>query len=96
MRESVRHFAQVAVENGCDGIILPGTCLDTVGDIATSKLVPGIRPEEYKREPDAQKQIVTPHEAIVNGADILVCGSPIYKAPNPAESLQNILSQIQV
>jgi len=95
MRQSVRHFAQVAVENGCDGIILPGNCLDTVQDISTSKLVPGIRPEEYGRKPDAQKQVVTPHEAIINGADILVCGSPIYKAPNPTESLQNILSQMQ-
>lgn len=95
MRDSVRHLAQVAVDAGCDGIILPGTCLDTVQDISTSKLVSGVRPEEHKREPDAQKQIVTPHEAIINGADILVCGSPIYKAPDPVQSLQNILSQMQ-
>lgn len=95
MRESVHHFAKVAIDAGCDGIILPGTCLDTVSDISTSKLVPGIRPEEYKRTADAQKQIVTPHEAIVNGADILVCGSPIYRAPNPVESLETILSQME-
>lgn len=27
MRESVSHFAKVAVDAGCDGIILPGTCI---------------------------------------------------------------------
>ncbi len=95
MGKSVRHFAQVAVEAGCDGIILPGNCLGEVKDILTNKLVSGIRPREHQRGPDAQKQVVTPHEAIVNGADILVCGSPIYKAPDPVESLQSILSQMQ-
>lgn len=96
MEDSVRHFAGVAIDAGCDGIILPGTCLEAVRDISTTKLVAGIRPEEYQRQPDAQKQIVTPHEAILNGADILVCGSPIYKAPSPVKSLRNILSQMEI
>ncbi len=94
MRDSVRHFAQVAINAGCDGIILPGTCLQEVRDIKTVKLVSGIRPTYYHSDSDTQKQIVTPHEAIINGADILVCGSPIYKTPNPAESLRRILSQM--
>jgi len=94
MDDSVRHFAQVAIDAGCDGIILPGTCLESVRDIKTIKLVPGIRPVYYHSDSDTQEQVVTPYEAIINGADILVCGSPIYKTANPAESLRRILSQM--
>lgn len=93
MRDSVRHFAQVAVDSGCDGIILPGTCLDVVRDISTTKLVSGVR-LQGDRIKDAQEQIITPHEAIINGANILVCGSRIYKAGNPTEALKEILSQM--
>lgn len=96
MRDSVRHFARVATGAGCDGIILPGTCLKAVQDISTVKLIPGIRPEGYEKTTETQKQIVTPHKAIINGADILVCGSPIYSSSDPVQSLRNILSQMQV
>lgn len=94
MKESVGHFAKVAVDAGCDGIILPGNCLDVVSNIQTTKLVPGIRPADQERGPDAQKQTVSPQEAIINGADILVCGSPIYGAADPVISLQRVLSEM--
>lgn len=95
MKDSVRHFAQMAISNGCDGIILPGTCLDAVRDLDTVKLVPAIRPEGYPGRAD-QEQPVTPYEAVINGADILVCGSPIYKAADPVQALHDTLSQMRV
>ena len=48
LRDTVRHFAEVALEAGCHGIILPGTTLDVVRDLKTTKLVPGVRPVWYQ------------------------------------------------
>ncbi|MBZ9572216.1 orotidine 5'-phosphate decarboxylase [Patescibacteria group bacterium] len=90
---TVRHFAEVAIKVGCHGIILPGTTLEIVRDLEIIKTVPGIRPEWY--EDTRHKQIVTPGEAIRNGADIIVVGIPITKTKNPSESLEKILVEME-
>ncbi len=92
LSETVRHFAEVAVAAGCHGIILPGTMLPNVADIHTIKLVPGIRPPDYRDKRHHQE--VTARYATLCGADILVCGSPIMKNPDPAQALQQILRDI--
>lgn len=91
--ETVRHFSEVAIEAGCHGIILPGTTLNVVKDIITIKGVPGVRPEWYKD--DRHEEEVTPREAVENGADILVAGSPIMKSAAPISALEKILSEIK-
>lgn len=91
--ETVRHFAEVAIKAGCHGIILPGTALEIVQNLETIKVVPGVRPEWY--EDTRHKQIVTPRKAILDGADIIVVGSPITKTENPPESLEKILAEIE-
>jgi orotidine-5'-phosphate decarboxylase len=86
LQETVRHFAKIGIDYGCDGIIIPGTTLDAVSDIDCIKLVPGIRPVWYKdKKANNQEQTVTPTEAIKGGANILVCGSPIYKSDYPPQ-----------
>lgn len=92
--EAVRYFSKVAVEYGCHGIILPGTMLNVVSDINTIKVVPGVRPEWYKD--DRHEEEVAPREAIENGADILVVGSPIMKSAAPASALEKILSEMRI
>lgn len=92
--ETVRHFSEVAIEAGCHGIILPGTTLNVVKDIITIKVVPGVRPEWY--EDDRHEEEVTPKEAIKNGADILVVGSPIMKSKYPTDALVKILSEMRI
>lgn len=94
LRGAVRHFAQVAIEVGCHGIILPGTTLEIVQDLEIIKVVPGIRPEWY--EDTRHKQTVTPSEAILNGADVIVVGSPITKDKNPPEALRRILREVKI
>lgn len=90
--ETVEHLSIIAVGTGCHGIILPGTTLRSVRGLRTIKLVPGIRPAWYK---DARhKKEVTPSFAIENGANILVCGSPIMKTDEPVESLKKILNEM--
>ena len=93
LRETVRHFSEVAIEAGCDGIILPGPTLEIVEDLNTMKLVPGIRPKEYKDT--RHKEEIEPGDAIAAGADIIVVGGPIMKSDNPVGSAIKILSKME-
>lgn len=92
LKDTVKHFTSIAIRRGCHGIILPGTALESVRNTHTIKLVPGIRPSWYKDT--RHKEEVTPTIAIENGANILVCGSPIMKTDEPAKSLRRILDEM--
>lgn len=95
LKETVRHFSEVGLEYGCDGIIIPGTTLDAVSDLDCTKLVPAIRPAWFKNtKTNDQEQTVTPTEAIQHGADILVCGSPIHQSHNPEEAMALIYQEM--
>lgn len=94
--DTVRLWSEAALENGCDGIIIPGTTLNAVANLDCPKLVPAIRPLWFQdRKTNDQEQPVTPTEAKEGGATIMVCGSPIYKSPDPVEALQRILEEIK-
>jgi orotidine 5'-phosphate decarboxylase subfamily 1 len=92
LRETVRHFAEVALERGCHGIILPGTALDIVQDLETEKVVPGVRPKWYKDT--RHKEEIEPKIAVDQGADKIVCGSPIMKDADKVAALKRILSEM--
>lgn len=95
LKDTVRHFAHVALYNGCDGIILPGTTLLVVSELNCIKVVSATRPEWYpNKSANQQRQPVTPAEALEGGASILVCGSPIRKSENPNQALRKILSEM--
>lgn len=94
----VHHWAQVAVDHGCDGIILPPNYLDSVEGIATKRVTPGIRyPKLDQAEGDYQVQIATPYEAAKAGADIEVVGSAITgsRVKDHAGALQRVLEDIR-
>lgn len=93
--DTVRMWSEVALENGCTGIIVPGTTLRAVEDLKCTKVVPAVRPDWFENKgANDQEQTVTPTEAIQGGANIVVCGTPIYTHPKPAEALQMILEEI--
>lgn len=94
LKSLVRHFAITAIEGGCYGLILPGTALETVSDLNIIKAVPGIRPDWYADS--RHKEVITPKFAVDEGADLLVCGSPIMKNQNPKEALNKILEEIDL
>ncbi len=95
LKDAVRMFAEMNVEYGAHGIIVPGTTLDVVKDLNVTKLVPAVRPVWYEdKKANEQEQTVTPEEAFENGAEIVVCGSPIFKSEDPLKSLERILSDI--
>ncbi len=99
--EMVVSLARVAAEADCKGIILPPSTLraDThgFGDVYGNMLrvVPAIRIRDLpgfndKRHSDA----VIPKEALINGADILVCGTPITKSQNMRDALKRVLEEM--
>lgn len=92
LAETVVWFTGKAQILGCNGVILPGSCLGVVRGIDIIKVVPGIRPSWYADE--RHQQVISPGIAVKNGADILVCGSPIMKSSDPKKTLEMILKEI--
>jgi orotidine-5'-phosphate decarboxylase len=56
-------------------------------------VTPGIRPRDAKA--DDQTRVMTPGEAAQAGANFLVIGRPIFKAPDPVAAARSILAEIQ-
>lgn len=95
LRDAVKVFADMAKDFNLDGIIVPGTQLNAVKDIPLPKLCPGIRPSWFEdKKSNDQEQTVTPYDAIMNGANYIVVGSPIQKSKDPVKALEKILSEI--
>ena len=64
-----------------------------VCDVDFKLIVPGIRPRGVK--PNDQKRIMTPSEAIREGADFLVVGRPITQAADLSQAARDISSEVQ-
>ncbi len=58
-------------------------------------VTPGIRPRWAHVAHDDQRRVTTPKEAIVNGADYLVIGRPIARAPDPVEAARRTAAEIE-
>ena len=86
----VERLAILAREAGLDGIVCSGS------EVAAAKrlwpngffVVPGVRPADG--EAGDQKRVITPRQALDNGASILVIGRPITQASNPDQAARAI------
>jgi len=58
-------------------------------------VTPGIRLATNDVKSDDQKRIVTPAEAVQNGADYIVIGRPIRDAPDPVQVATKIALEIR-
>ncbi|HWA64285.1 MAG TPA: orotidine-5'-phosphate decarboxylase [Candidatus Paceibacterota bacterium] len=91
---SVARLVRDAMKAGVDGIVCSGHDLRIVNRIPGArrllKMVPGIRPADYKKNDD-QVRIVTPAQAIQRGADFLVIGRPITQSKDPLNVLKSLL-----
>jgi orotidine-5'-phosphate decarboxylase len=86
--------ARRALKAGCDGVVSSGLEVAALRKHAPSRLVavcPGIRPVHND---DDQQRVMTPFEAIRNGADYLVVGRPIRSADDPAAAAEAIQADI--
>lgn len=90
--ESVSHFAKLAKESGCDGVVSSPHEVQAIKLICGSRFItvtPGIRPLESDKQD--QKRVTTPKEALLLGTDYMVIGRPITQAPDPRSTLESIL-----
>lgn len=90
--ESVSHFAKLAKEAGCDGVVSSPHEVLAVKLTCGSRfltITPGIRP--VSADAQDQKRITTPMEALQMGTDFMVIGRPITKSSDPLKALKEIL-----
>lgn len=88
--DQVTRLARLARDSGVDGIVCSGA------EVADAKaawppgffVVPGIRPAGA--DIGDQKRVVTPSEALEDGASVLVIGRPITGAADPARAIADI------
>ena len=88
--------ARRALALGCDGVISSGLEAARLRHDLGDKLLivtPGIRPVE-NRPVDDQKRAVTLTEAFRSGADHVVVGRPIRRAPNPRATAEQMQAEI--
>lgn len=96
LKEQVRGLAQLAKNCGLDGVVCSAQeasdLKKTLGN--DFKLVtPGIRLANAAQ--DDQTRIVTPEQAVRDGADYLVIGRPITQSSDPLKTLCEISDSIQ-
>jgi orotidine-5'-phosphate decarboxylase len=88
-------LARLAKAAGLDGVVCSALDVATIkrelgADFLT--VVPGVRPRAAST--GDQKRVATPYEARRAGADILVIGRPITRAPDPRAAARTIAKEI--
>ena len=95
VEELVLHRAKKAIAAGCHAVVASGQEARNIRALSKDVIIvtPGIRPAGA--DLNEQKRATTPEEAIHAGADYLVVGRPITRAPSPADAARNILEEMR-
>ncbi len=91
--QEVATLALLAIESGLDGVVASGHEAKMIRDACGKDFVivtPGVRPKSTNRHD--QTRVLTPQEAINNGASYIVIGRPITQAPSPADAALEIIN----
>lgn len=94
--ELVRRRALQARALGLDGLVMSpheAAAMRTLVGPAMTIVTPGVRPAGGPA--GDQKRVMTPGASIAAGADYLVVGRPITRAPDPAAAAQEIAQDIE-
>ena len=95
IQERVVQMAKLAQAAGLDGVVCSAHEAEDIRMACGEEfilMVPGIRPKGT--DSGDQKRVMTPAQAIQNGATHLVIGRPITTADNPKNAVQNILKEL--
>ncbi len=93
--DQVRRLAALCQDNGLDGVVcsaFEAATLRAQCGAGFTLVVPGIRPGVSAA--DDQKRVMGPGQAVKAGADYLVIGRPITRAPDPAAAARAIAEEI--
>jgi orotidine-5'-phosphate decarboxylase len=89
--------ARLAKAAGCHGVVCSGREVAMIKKRVGTDIIavtPGIRPAWSVVDRDDQQRIVTPAQAVKNGADFIVVGRPIRDAGNPADAAKRIAAEV--
>jgi orotidine-5'-phosphate decarboxylase len=95
LADQVTRLARLAQDSGVDGIVCSGA------EVGAAKaawpdgffVVPGVRP--LGSDIADQKRVVTPAQAVADGASVIVIGRPITAAANPAQAIRDIAQTLK-
>jgi orotidine-5'-phosphate decarboxylase len=92
--DQVVRLAMLARDSGLDGIVCSGDEVGTVRDLWPEGffVVPGVRPAGGDFAD--QKRVVTPNQAMTDGASVIVVGRPITAAEDPARAIAEIAESL--
>lgn len=96
LSKEVLHLSGLAKGAGLDGVVASPEEVDVLRrrlgkDVLL--VVPGIRPKGMRK--DDQQRVMSPGEAIIRGADLLVVGRPVLEAKDPGGALEEILEEME-
>lgn len=96
VRDEVSRLTSIARGAGVDGVVAAASDAARIraeagGDFLI--VVPGIRPRGSDR--DDQRRVATPAEAVCAGAEYLVVGRAVTRAPDPAAALAAVLTEVE-
>ena len=95
-RRTFLRLAALSVEAGAQGLVCSprevAAVRSEVGPDVTL-ITPGVRPAGA--EADDQARVATPEEAVLAGADLLVIGRPITRAPDPGAAAAAIAASLR-
>lgn len=93
--DNVIRLARLTADSALDGIVCSPLEAAEVRPLVGQEFLlvtPGVRPASAAQ--DDQKRVMTPLDALNNGADLLVIGRPITAADDPQASLNRIQQEI--
>jgi orotidine-5'-phosphate decarboxylase len=91
----VLRLTSLARASGLDGVVCSAQEAPTLRGAQGEEFLlvtPGIRPRSGAQ--DDQRRVVTPREAVERGADYLVIGRPITRAPDPVAAIESIRREL--
>jgi orotidine-5'-phosphate decarboxylase len=95
--EQVTRLARLAAGCGADGVVASPREIAPVREAVRREgfiiVTPGVRPRGTGH--DDQKRVMTPGEAVRAGADYLVVGRAILRAPDPSRAAQAIIEEME-
>jgi orotidine-5'-phosphate decarboxylase len=96
--DAVLRLAVLSVEAGAQGLVCSPREVSAVraevGDDVTL-ITPGVRPAGSEADDQDQARVATPEEALLAGADLLVIGRPITRAPDPGAAAAAIAASLR-
>ena len=96
VQDKVIDLAQMAKENGLDGVVASAKEVRIIKQKTAEDFIvvtPGIRPSWLISKED-QRRVLTPSQAVAEGADYLVVGRPIIKAADPLAAAIKIIDEL--